>query len=619
MRNRFGIRCGLSAATLIALGIAPSTTVAKVVWAADFEGLTDQFGGGLAQNAPDGIVDIRDVNFNGDDKPDGRFVGAAGTNTGNIIDFVGPDGSMTKVVQLIVNDSRNAVIGDGDDTDLRFRIENVPNGDSAPPRSGFLPFSVDDQTTGNGGDNFNFTKFRVSYYQNTLSTGQSNVFGRGVAVRRGGTTATQAGSNGANLVNFGLNTQVGVGGQEGLANPALNEINRTLNFGYGAGRAPGEPAENGNDAFGHPDPIGVTLAATTVDKNGNGLNTLPAPFYMQNETQSGLPFFANDAPDVVGQWRDFGVFDPATPANNNTGGWVRVDLLIDADVDRTPNTGLPRGNQPTSEPVENTLTMTVTHLASGETVTETQRIWSDDVLLRATDTFFGVQFAHGVDLPGTSTLYDDIKIEAILYGDLNFDDTVDSLDIDALYASGGGAVNSVDRKINDLNYDGFVSLTPFGGGDIDELVRVVLGADFGDVDLNGVIDASDRAVVQSNQGQSGLGWAGGDLNGDGVTNGADLAFFGPDLAGDYNGDGEVNAADYTVWRDMQGLSVTPGALADGNGDGTVNASDYTFWAARYGNSSASLATAVPEPSGVAIALGAILLGAVRRQRCEEGR
>ena len=85
------------------------------------------------------------------------------------------------------------------------------------------------------------------------------------------------------------------------------------------------------------------------------------------------------------------------------------------------------------------------------------------------------------------------------------------------------------------------------------------------------------------------------------------------LQGDFNDDGQVDAADYTVWRDNEGLDDS---VLNGNGDnsGTVDAADYTIWVSNFGNSSsASSASAVPEPTALAlVALG--LCGASLERR-----
>ncbi|MEN0111923.1 MAG: trypsin-like serine protease [Planctomycetota bacterium] len=85
------------------------------------------------------------------------------------------------------------------------------------------------------------------------------------------------------------------------------------------------------------------------------------------------------------------------------------------------------------------------------------------------------------------------------------------------------------------------------------------------------------------------------------------------LPGDYNGDGLIDAADYAVWQSQVG-ETGDGLAADGNADGVVDAADYTVWrdgsAQDYGDLVASLA--VPEPSSALLAIMGALL--TRRPR-----
>ena len=55
---------------------------------------------------------------------------------------------------------------------------------------------------------------------------------------------------------------------------------------------------------------------------------------------------------------------------------------------------------------------------------------------------------------------------------------------------------------------------------------VVMPALYGDVNLDGKVDASDLAILGQHWKQSGQGWATGDFNYDGVVNASDLALFG---------------------------------------------------------------------------------------------
>jgi hypothetical protein len=81
------------------------------------------------------------------------------------------------------------------------------------------------------------------------------------------------------------------------------------------------------------------------------------------------------------------------------------------------------------------------------------------------------------------------------------------------------------------------------------------------------------------------------------------------LVGDYNNSGVVDAADYVVWRQNLGQTI---ALPnrDQNNNGPISAADYNSWKANFGRtnlgSSALHASAVPEPSSLAILMASML-------------
>ena len=86
------------------------------------------------------------------------------------------------------------------------------------------------------------------------------------------------------------------------------------------------------------------------------------------------------------------------------------------------------------------------------------------------------------------------------------------------------------------------------------------------------------------------------------------------LPGDYNSDGIVDAQDYVVWQRNVGL--TGGATyarGDGNRDGDVTVADYDIWRSHFGEtasgfaSAGGLASAIPEPSSIALAMLGICL------------
>lgn len=97
--------------------------------------------------------------------------------------------------------------------------------------------------------------------------------------------------------------------------------------------------------------------------------------------------------------------------------------------------------------------------------------------------------------------------------DFNDDGITDGMDIDALYAA--IASLSSNRRF-DLNGDGFVLAS-----DVSTLVRDVLNTEFGDADLNGVVDFPDFLTLSQNFNAAG-GWAAGDFDGTGFVRFSDF-------------------------------------------------------------------------------------------------
>lgn len=85
------------------------------------------------------------------------------------------------------------------------------------------------------------------------------------------------------------------------------------------------------------------------------------------------------------------------------------------------------------------------------------------------------------------------------------------------------------------------------------------------------------------------------------------------VLGDYNNNGVVDAADYVLWR-------KGGPLANEvHNPGTVSQQDYTEWRARFGNggsgsSSGNTINAVPEPTGLWLAVAGFITCVARRKR-----
>ncbi len=126
------------------------------------------------------------------------------------------------------------------------------------------------------------------------------------------------------------------------------------------------------------------------------------------------------------------------------------------------------------------------------------------------------------DLPGEADGNDlTLTLSAVvsLLGDVDTDgdqtpDTIDADDIDALVGLYGTA-----NMFADLDDSGVVDTA-----DKDVLVQTILNTEYGDINLDGLVNDDDYAIYAAHYGQTG-GWAAGDLNGDGTVTGADYTLF----------------------------------------------------------------------------------------------
>ena len=100
-------------------------------------------------------------------------------------------------------------------------------------------------------------------------------------------------------------------------------------------------------------------------------------------------------------------------------------------------------------------------------------------------------------------------------GDFNGDERLDPGDIDLLSMA---IRDDSDDEQYDLNDD-----RALDSGDLTYMVQQLLQTDYGDADLNGLIDSSDEAIVRNNYGRPG-GWSRGNFNLDFVTDAHDLAY-----------------------------------------------------------------------------------------------
>ncbi len=142
------------------------------------------------------------------------------------------------------------------------------------------------------------------------------------------------------------------------------------------------------------------------------------------------------------------------------------------------------------------------------------------------------------------------------------DGTINGLDIDFVYSQyrglGDGAMNwdnTFDAVGKDYSANMTSGDTNVDVNDVCEIVRGVLGTNFGDVNLDGVANCADLAVINQPAMPYAGTWATGDVNGDGLVTAADVAqirsFI---LPGDLNGDGAVNTSDLTNFLGLFGTT-----------------------------------------------------------------
>ncbi|MBB6429911.1 PKD domain-containing protein [Algisphaera agarilytica] len=108
-------------------------------------------------------------------------------------------------------------------------------------------------------------------------------------------------------------------------------------------------------------------------------------------------------------------------------------------------------------------------------------------------------------------------------GDFNQDGQTDADDIDILYgyinAVGvGGQPQNTSQRAGDLFNDGVLDQR-----DMDHLIWGLLGTQYGDVNLDGMVDHQDEDLIASYMGASVTGWELGDFDGDGDHDTADQA------------------------------------------------------------------------------------------------
>jgi hypothetical protein len=252
-----------------------------------------------------------------------------------------------------------------------------------------------------------------------------------------------------------------------------------------------------------------------------------------------------DAPDMIAAWRQRNGGPTWTAPDGIYGAGAGLEAIIEVLGD---------GN------------------SDGSFTTADVRYWADGLALNgghvdrkagftAVDNAFGGNF-FGTTKAGCSSTYVAGDSRADVYGPTGkispgaaptgSDGVINGYDIDYVYSQmrAVGIANpwtdGLSANWNNISQAAKFDLSADINGDLKvdradvEEILSILNTRMGDVNLDGVVNAADRAIITANLGAVNVGWAGGDLNGDGVVNAADFALACP---ADFDGVGGVQIAD----------------------------------------------------------------------------
>lgn len=246
---------------------------------------------------------------------------------------------------------------------------------------------------------------------------------------------------------------------------------------------------------------------------------------------------------------------------------------------------------------------------------------------------FGVTSGNHVATVVTFELTGNVNVQrfAGLYTDTNLGAGFGDLDSDGVYETSDlRSLSGFERLLQRQNLNFNAAADPTGDGLIDNRDLFALESHLlaggasaavlaeyegvllrrGDLDANGVTNGADLAALYANLGSTAWLY---DLNTNGVADLDDARVLVTQLArtmpGDFNLDGLVDAADYTVWRDGLGNDHA----ADGDFDGDIDSADRDVWVAAFGSArtplGAGLAIGAPVPEPTAAVLLFISLAA----------
>jgi hypothetical protein len=220
--------------------------------------------------------------------------------------------------------------------------------------------------------------------------------------------------------------------------------------------------------------------------------------------------------------------------------------------------------------------------------------------------FFGTTLANGTYSAGDSA--GDVAGSGnftIGFAPIGHDGVINAADIDYVFAQFARNPNVTDGTLNWSNLaESQYAVNAFGEqvgnlsaditgdlivdiNDIDRLFQI-LETTRCDVNLDGVVDAADRSIIEASIGTSNFGFANGDVDGNGAVTQADLQFcFAAPVCcpGDSDDNGTINFSDITSTLANFGSTTVGGTNGNGDADcsGTVNFSDITTVLANFGS------------------------------------
>jgi hypothetical protein len=310
----------------------------------------------------------------------------------------------------------------------------------------------------------------------------------------------------------------------------------------------------------------------------------------------------NDIPDMILAWkqRNGGAAWSAPNGSGAIAGAPGTDAIIEVlgDFDGNGSFGNTGGNTPAPNYTD------VRYFADGLATDASTGALDRRAGFIKVDASFGCNFFGtilGTSAPGIATYQSGASAADIAgavgttpgFVPVGADGKVDDKDIDYIFAQFKRNSRVTDGAANwtNLNEAAHFDLSADVTGDLvvdqldaDMVVLQFLNTNYGDVNLDGVVDASDTSTITSNLGTLPATWARGNVNGDAVIDAADLTLANANLgaarprciadvddgSGTGTPDGGVTIDDLIYYLSSFEAGVTCADVDDGSTTGTID-------------------------------------------------